>query len=170
MSRGSWWPRMAMVVGLIVSGTACDSGDGQTASGSGSASVAGAGECSPVGTELEEAADETVAVELDEYAFNPAIIEVAAGTVTFEAENIGTEDHELAFLPGGDEVPVTDGAPDEDALAEAGAFELEAFGAGQTCNATYELEPGSYTMFCIVETADGETHLTLGMQGELRVQ
>ncbi len=89
MSRGSWWPRMAMVVGLIVSGTACDSGDGQTASGSGSASVAGAGECSPVGTELEEAADETVAVELDEYAFNPAIIEVAAGTVTFEAENIG---------------------------------------------------------------------------------
>ncbi len=67
-------------------------------------------------------------------------------------------------------MPVTDGAPDEDALAEAGAFELEAFGAGQTCNATYELEPGSYTMFCIVETADGETHLTLGMQGELRVQ
>lgn len=123
-----------------------------------------------LGAHLEDSADETVAVELDEYAFDPSTIEVAAGTVTFEAENIGTEDHELAFLPGGGEVPETDGMPDEDAVAEAGAFELEAFGPGQTCNATYELEPGGYTMFCIVETADAQTHLSLGMQGELVVQ
>ena len=43
----------------------------------------------------------------------------------------------MAFLPGGGDVPFTeDGAPDEDALAEAGAFELEGFGPDQTCNAT----------------------------------
>ena len=89
----------------------------------------------------------------------PAAVEVAAGVVTFAASNAGTENHELAFLPGGGDVPLTeDGAPDEDALADAGAFELEAFGPGQTCNATYELEAGTYTLFCIVEADDGETH------------
>ena len=52
---------------------------------------------------------------------------------------------------------------------DAGAFELEAFSSGQTCNATYDLEPGEYTLFCIIETADGETHYELGMQGTLTV-
>ncbi len=98
-------------------------------------------------------------------------ITVAAGVVTFAATNEGTENHELAFLPGGGEIPLTaDGAPDEDALAAAGAFELEAFGPGQTCNATYELEAGTYTLFCIVEAADGETHASKGMVGELTVE
>jgi plastocyanin len=54
-------------------------------------------------------------------------------------------------------------------LAAAGAFELEAFGPGQNCNATYELEPGDYTIFCIVETEDGDTHYELGMRGTLTV-
>ncbi len=104
----------------------------------GDPSVGGPRECSPVGVELEGQADEIVAVGLDEYSFDPVTLEVQAGTVTFEARNAGNEEHELAFLPGGGDVPLTDdGAPDEDALAEAGAFELEAFGPGQTCNATY---------------------------------
>jgi plastocyanin len=90
--------------------------------------------------------------------------------VTFAAENTGAENHELAFLPGGGDVPLTgDGAPDEDALAAAGAFELEAFGPGQTCNATYDLDPGTYTMFCIVETPEGTTHYEEGMRGTLTV-
>ena len=62
-----------------------------------------------------------------------------------------------------------DGAPDEEALGEAGAFELEAFPPGETCNATYELEPGEYTLFCIVTAEDGETHLEKGMVGSLTV-
>ncbi len=90
--------------------------------------------------------------------------------VTFAATNAGGEAHELAFLPGGGEVPLTqDGAPDEEALAEAGAFELEAFPPGEDCNATYELEAGEYTLFCIVEAADGETHHEKGMAGTLNV-
>lgn len=108
---------------------------------------------------------------LSNYAFAPASIEVGAGTVTFKARNTGDEDHELAFLPGGGEVPLTpEGAPDEAALAAAGAFELEAFGPGESCNATYQLAAGSYTMFCIVEAADGQTHLEKGMKGVLTVQ
>ncbi len=36
--------------------------------------------------------------------------------VTFVTENVGSENHELAFLPGGGEVPFKDaGEPDEDA-------------------------------------------------------
>jgi len=127
-------------------------------------------ECRPVGEDLEADATETVAVQLDDYAFLPPEIEVAAGIVTFEAENVGTEAHELAFLPGGGDVPLTsDGAPDEEALGASGAFELEAFPAGETCTATYELEAGEYTLFCIVVAEDGETHYDKGMAGTLVV-
>lgn len=126
--------------------------------------------CRPVGEDLEGDATETVDVQLDDYTFIPPELEVAAGVVTFAAENVGEESHELAFLPGGGDVPLTeDGAPDEEALAEAGAFELEAFPAGETCNATYELEAGEYTLFCIVVAEDGETHLEKGMVGSLTV-
>lgn len=127
--------------------------------------------CDPVGVELEDEADETVAVTLDEYAFDPSAIQVEAGTVTFAATNNGEEEHELAFLPDGGNIPLTDeGEPDEDALEAAGAFELEAFGPGQSCNATYDLGAGTYSMFCIVAAPDGETHLTKGMRGQLVVQ
>ncbi len=126
--------------------------------------------CSPVGTELEEEATMTVDVELDEYAFRPSSMAADAGVVTFTAANVGEEEHELAFLPGGGDVPLDDrGLPDEDALAEAGAFELEAFGPVQTCNATYDLEPGEYTVFCIVRADDGETHAAKGMETTMTV-
>ena len=126
--------------------------------------------CSPVGEDLAASASETVEIELGDYAFGPAMVEVGAGVVSFAAQNIGTENHELAFLPGGGEVPLNDqGEPDEDALASAGAFELEAFGPGMTCDATYELEAGTYTLFCIVTSADGETHYDKGMRGQLVV-
>jgi plastocyanin len=149
------------------SGSASGSGAG-AGSGSGSASGVEGATCNPVGEDLT--ADETVEITLVDYAFEPSAVEVAAGVVTFEATNGGSENHELAFLPGGGDVPRTeDGAPDEDALADAGAFELEAFGPGQSCDATYDLEPGTYTLFCIVAAADGETHYDKGMAGVLTV-
>lgn len=151
------------------SGSASGSASG-VSSGSGSAVAAAEKECEAVGEDLEAEADETVALELRDYEFDPADIEVDAGVVTFATSNEGQEAHELAFLPGGGDVPLTaDGAPDEDALAAEGAFELEAYGPGQDCNATYELEAGEYTIFCIVEAADGETHAEKGMVGTLTV-
>ncbi len=149
------------------SGDASGSGSG---SGSGSAVAAAEQDCASVNAALEDDADETVDIALTDYAFEPDEVEVAAGTVTFATTNEGTEAHEFAVLPGGGEVPLTaDGAPDEDALADAGAFEMEAYGPGQTCNATWELEPGEYTLFCIVEAPDGETHAAKGMVGSLTV-
>lgn len=172
----------AMIALVIVSCGADDGGgvrdlggDGSvsaSASGSGSASASATADadCSPVNPDLEAEADTQFAIDALDYAFDPAVSEVESGIVTFSVENIGEEPHELAFLPGGGDVPFTEeGSPDEDALAEAGAFELEAFGPGQTCNATYDLEPGEYTIFCIVETADGTTHYELGMRGTLTV-
>lgn len=127
--------------------------------------------CVPVSPELEADAAEVVDIELSEYTFSPSVITVPAGVVTFAASNTGEQYHELAFLPGGGEVPFTDeGEPDEEALAEAGAFELEGFAPNETCNATYDLEPGTYTLFCIVEDPEGEPHSTNGMLGELTVE
>jgi len=163
---------VTLIAALILS--ACGGGDADSAaSSSGAASGSGvtAAEqpCTPVGQDLESQAA-TVDVELTNYAFDPADISADAGVITFATTNTGSEAHELAFLPGGGEVPFTDeGVPDEDALAEAGAFELEAYGPGQSCNATYDLQPGTYTMFCIVEAADGETHYEKGMEGTLTV-
>lgn len=165
-----------VLLALLVLVTACNDDDGADvrtlgdSSGSGSASATGETPCAPVGEELEAEATETVEVQLVDFAFVPDRVEVAAGVVTFAATNGGGANHELAFLPGGGDVPFTDeGAPDEDALGAAGAFELEGFSPGQTCNATYDLEPGEYTLFCIVEAADGETHYEKGMRGTLTV-
>jgi plastocyanin len=156
--------------GGSASGGSASGGESASGADSGSASGVEAATCTPVGTELEASADETVPIGLTEYAFDPATVEVAAGTVTFVATNQGGDNHELAFLPGGGDIPLTDaGAPDEDALAAQGAFELEAFPPGGSCNATYELTAGTYTLFCIVEAADGQTHASKGMVGTLTV-
>lgn len=151
-----------------------DSGSGSGTSGSGSGSGSGVAaaetDCASVNAALEDEADATVDIALTDYAFVPDEVEVEAGVVTFATSNQGTQAHEFAVLPGGGDVPLTaDGAPDEDALAEAGAFELEAYGPGRTCNATWELEAGDYTLFCIVEAPDGETHAAKGMVGTLTV-
>lgn len=151
-------------------GSSSSSASGSSSS-SASASATGTGElaCAPVNPDMEADAIETIDIVAVDYGYEPESVEAPAGIVTFALDNQGAENHELAFLPGGGEVPFTDGAPDEAALEDAGAFELEAFSSGQTCNATYDLEPGEYTLFCIIETADGETHYELGMQGTLTV-
>lgn len=181
--------RTLLVVGLVLgllAGCAKDdgaavrsgSGSGSSAAGGSSAaagssasggSSAAAAECKPVGEDLEAKADQTVEITLADYSFKPSKLEVPAGITTFEVRNEGDTNHELAFLPGGGDVPMKDGAPDEAALEEAGAFELEGFGAGETCKGTWDLEPGTYTMFCIIELDDGTTHYMKGMQGTLTV-
>jgi len=183
MTHGRFQSRLAVLaVAVALAAAACgasdsDSDDGGSVSSSGSAtgsvSATGAQEaaCRPVGRELAAAATEKVEVELQDFAFSPSTLAVDAGVVSFAVTNAGSENHELAFLPGAGEVPLNaEGEPDEDALAEAGAFELEAFGPGQNCDATYDLKPGTYTMFCIVASTDGETHYDKGMQGRLTVE
>jgi len=160
---------VAVAVAVALSLAGCGD-DGDSGSGVATDSATEEAKCSPVGTELEAKAAKTVSIELKEYSFSPSTVQVGAGVVTFAAKNMGTENHELAFLPGGGEVPLTAGGePDEEALGSAGAFELETFGPGQSCNATYDIKPGTYALFCIVTTADGSTHYEKGMRGQLVV-
>lgn len=156
-----------LTIAVVLGAAGCGADDG----GSGvAADSARAATCSPVGEELKAGAFAAVSVELRDFTFGLSQAQVGAGIVSFVATNAGSENHEVAFLPGGGEVPLTaKGEPDEGALGDAGAFELEAFGPGQSCSATYEMKPGTYTLFCIVTSADGRTHYEKGMRGELVV-
>jgi plastocyanin len=158
---------MAVVFTMGLAG--CGSSDGDDANVANDSATASA-PCTPVGTDLKVGAVRTVAMELKEYSFTPSTLDVAPGVVGFAVTNAGTENHELAVLPGGGDVPLTTaGHPDEDALTAAGAFELEAFGPGLSCEATFDLKPGTYTLFCIVTDPDGQTHYQKGMRGLLTV-
>lgn len=111
----------------------------------------------------------TVDVSLFEWGVDPSVSSISAGDVTFNATNDGGEAHELVIVKGvapGD-LPVVDGKVDEDGLP-AGAFigEIEEFDAGGTESATFDLEAGTYTLFCnITELEDGEveSHFENGM-------
>jgi hypothetical protein len=73
-----------------------------------------------------------------------------------------------------DSLPTTDdGIVDEEQLEE-GAFigEIEAFPSGEDCTGTFDLEPGTYALFCnILEVEEGEpeNHYELGMRTEIEV-
>lgn len=95
----------------------------------------------------------------------------SAGEVTFNASNDGGEVHELVIVKGvaPADLPVDeDGKVIEDDLPE-GAFigEIEEFEAGTTESATFDLEEGTYTLFCNIteEEEDGEieSHFQEGM-------
>jgi plastocyanin len=118
-----------------------------------------------------------VEVSLFEWSVEPSTDSVASGEVTFVATNDGGEAHELVIVkdvaPG--DLPTDDtGKVVEDDLPE-GAFigEIEEFAAGETESATFDLAPGTYTLFCnIVEeedTGEFESHFQEGMVTTIEV-
>ena len=101
----------------------------------------------------EDDADEVLEYELLDYRFEGPD-KVEGGKIWFKAANAGREDHELEVLdPSGDPVG-----------------EVEAMPPGAEGSAALELEPGTYTLQCILETADGKVHRDLGMVMELEVE
>jgi hypothetical protein len=156
-----------------------ESGEVGSGSGSGSGSGPSSGSdvaCVEVGD--PDAADTTVGADLTEYSITLDAESAPAGYVAFEADNVGAEPHELvvarfdgdpADLPTDD-----DGAVDESALADAAVIgEIEPFPAGEVCSGAFELEAGSYALFCnIVEEEDGEveSHYAEGMHTGFTVE
>lgn len=149
------------------SGSASASGTG---SGSGSASGPAA-ECHVEGG-TTAAATTQVEVRLDEWRMALSKTGVKAGNVELVALNRGHELHEV--------VVIKDVAPDDLPMDEHGAVveqqlppgalvgEIEAFAAGGTCEGTFDLQPGVYTLVCnVVEGA--EAHAKLGMVATLTV-
>ena len=114
---------------------------------------------------------DTVEVGLSEWVVQPDPSSASSGEITFEANNVGAEVHELVIVKANSaaDLPVdANGKVDEDALP-AGAFigEIEEFAAGGSESATFDLEAGTYILFCNIleEEPDGsfESHYQEGM-------
>ena len=156
-----------MAVLLVAVATACGSDDGasQAGSGSGSGSTASCDEAS---------GDTTVDVALRDFEIDLADDSVAAGTVVLDATNGGPSSHEIVVVKdvAPDDLPYDDeGKVDEDKLPGGAALgEIEQFDAGDTCAGEFDLDAGTYTLFCNVVADGGESHAKLGMVATLTVK
>ncbi|MGA7227549.1 MAG: hypothetical protein WBZ45_05000 [Acidimicrobiia bacterium] len=124
--------------------------------------------CSSSGNEID--------VSLYEWSVDPTPASVSSGDVTFNATNDGGEAHEMVIVkdvaPG--DLPVdADGHVIEDDIPDGALIgEIAEFDAGNTESATFNLEPGTYTIFCnIIEEDEGvtEAHFQKGMVNTIEV-
>jgi hypothetical protein len=118
----------------------------------------------------DAAAGNEITVSLSEWAVDaPATAD--AGSVTITANNDGGERHELVIVRADstDGFQLDDtGKVDEAGFAEGDFIgEIEEFDGGTSETATFDLEPGTYVLFCnIVEEEDDgtfESHYLEGM-------
>ena len=112
----------------------------------------------------------TVQVTLQEFAIAANPTSVAAGEVTFEAENVGPDDpHEVVVVKtdlAPDALPTNeDGSVNEDGEGVEALGEIEEFAPGGTESMTLDLEAGSYVIICNIYEADEmEAHYQEGMR------
>lgn len=133
-------------------GTVTEEGRSGSASGthSGSASGTGTGSAThaPTGATFGEAeADTKVEVTLQDHTFVGIPDSLKGPKVFFKATNRGPADHELEILDS----------------SGKRVNEIEAMSPGRSATLAVELEHGSYTAQCLVETG-GKTHAELGMR------
>jgi hypothetical protein len=149
-----------------------DRGSGSgSGSGTGAATgVAEAPKCEPVGQ--ASTAKNKVEVNMHEWAMTPVPAQAPAGSIHFHITNAGKEAHEMLVVRAADPAALPtkpDGSIDESKLDET-AFpgEVEPFPAGSSCDGTFELPAGSYSLICnIVETEPSgeiESHYQEGMR------
>jgi len=112
----------------------------------------------------------TVEITLQEFAIAASPSSVAAGEVTFEAENVGPADlHEVVVIRtdlAPDALPTNaDGSVDEGGEGVEAIDEIEEFPVGETQSMTLDLEAGSYVLICNIYDADEqEAHYQEGMR------
>lgn len=99
-------------------------------------------------------------VTLDEYTVEAAAGTVAPGIVSFIAENIGAEAHELVIVRTDDPETLPTGEAggglDEDRLPEGAIVgEIEAFAPGQLCRGNFALPAGTYALICREHLGEG---------------
>lgn len=102
------------------------------------------------GPEASGPAKSIVAAELDEWSIKRKPASVSAGSIEFETENVGTDEHELEVVKtdtAPDAFPVKDSKADVEAVGEE-MGEVEDVEAGQTKEFVVNLEAGKYVLIC----------------------
>lgn len=115
-----------------------------------------------------------ITLQADEYVFEQAPAQLAAGRYSFALENVGVEDHEMVLLRRND--GVTESFEELSAMGEAMmekvTFTGVAFGGpGTTAYSAVDLEPGTYFLVCFIPVGgeDGPPHFMQGMQETIEV-
>ena len=108
-----------------------------------------------------------VNLDLFEYQIVPDLDAVAAGSVTFNASNVGGATHELVIVRtdlAPDALPVgEDGAVDESGEGIAVVGRIEEFAAQSDASVTVDLEAGSYVLICNIVEGAAISHYEEGM-------
>lgn len=112
-------------------------------------------------------AEGSLEITMDDFSFAPADATTKSATVDISAPNEGATTHELVLVKSNldpAKLPTAgDGTVDEEALDSPG--EIPDVGAGETGEATVDLSPGKYVMFCNLPG-----HYAQGMYGSLTVK
>lgn len=120
----------------------------------------------------------TVNVTLGEWVVEPDPSSAPAGSVTFVANNEGSEPHELVIVKtdlAPDALPTKeDGSFDEEAAGVEVVDEIEEFEAGGSESLTVNLEAGKYVLLCNLveedESGEKESHYAKGMHAAFTVE
>lgn len=168
-------PPVLVSAALLVSGAAaCAKDDGaSTRSGCGSAaSGSGAGSASSAGS----AGGRPLKLTVDEYKIK-APATTKPGKVLLTIRNVGTVTHEVVVIKGvklDDLSSKANGSLDEEKLPKGAVQgEVEGVTAGSTCDGTFDLDPGTYTLACnLVSEVNGKkkVHFMQGMSTQMEVR
>jgi uncharacterized cupredoxin-like copper-binding protein len=145
--------------------TSCGSGPTSSSGAAGlDTTVAGA----PPGNVLD--------VTLTDFSFAAAVKTVAAGAVTLNVRNDGSEAHELTIGRPPLGTTAENYAKQHAELGLAALYEkIDWFGGaggiepGATSTSTVELTPGDYVMVCYLPGSDGQSHMAKSMVAPLTV-
>lgn len=148
---------VTVVLVAVIGLGACGDDDDTPASGTGGGAAEhddhdGHGSDEDAAFPLDEA-DVTVKVAMNDFAFTGIPSSVEGKKVLFEVTNEGPSDHEFVLFEQGGEDAVRGIRP---------------FAKTKTQLLAVELEPGSYTVKCLVELGN-QTHADLGMQTDFKV-
>ena len=125
--------------------------------GSGGTSSVPSAEAPPAGS---------IGVSLSEWSVVPETTSAAAGSVTFDVSNDGTQVHEFVVVKtdtAADALAVVDNKIDESVLTPVD--EIEDIAAGATPSLTVDLDAGHYVLLCNIET-----HYAQGMYADFDVE
>jgi hypothetical protein len=122
-----------------------------------------------------KAASDRINVILSEWHIQADKQSVNAGRVVFNVMNRGEEEHEMVIVKtdlAAHDLPVRQGKVIESMAGDV-IGEVEEFAAGGMRRAAFELQPGTYVLFCnLSEQEEGEleSHYREGMRAVLNVQ